>query len=286
MIINLLSKLSSKIKDIDPEDILYTIRYLNQYGYLNNITESIEDFVSAVKKFQEFFDLKQDGILDDKTLNELRQPRCSMPDFISENSSQYKWNKDHITYYIKSRVRNIHPDDYDGVIDECAKDCMSVCGIKISRTNSTNADLILDTGSSRRDELGTPGNVLGWAYLPMGDNRQLLMKLDLAENWTININEAGIYLKSVIGHEAFSGHMMGLSHHNNRCALLFPQYQKHISTPQTCYEIPQLQDRYGKPQNNPEPDPEPDPPSKETIIKIKGNIENIEIAGYRVNKLS
>lgn len=284
MIINLLAKLKSL--DIDPENILYVLKYLQQYGYLSNLTESTEDFIKALKKFQAFFGLKEDGILGDKTIEQIFQPRCSVPDFISENASQYKWNKKSLTYYIKSRVRNIHADDYDGIINECVQDCMKVCGLKITRTNSTNADLILDTGNSRRDELGTPGNVLGWAYLPMGDNSQLLMKLDLAENWVTSPNQNGINLKSVMAHEFSAGHMMGLPHYNNRCALMFPQYQKHVSTPQECYEIPELQSRYGKPQNEPN-DPPPPPPGEEITITIKGDISEIKASdGWRINKIS
>ncbi len=286
MLIKLLSKVKSITRNIDPEDILFALEYLNKYGYLNNSADSVQEFLNSLTRFQDFFDITVDGELGEETLNEMRLPRCSMPDFITENSHQYKWTKKNLTYYIKSRVNGIAPDDFDAVVEECAKDSMEICGLKFTRTNSPNADLVLDTGRSRREQFGSPSGVLAWSEIPMGDNRQILMKLDLAEPWTIDINKPGIYLKSVIAHETFSGHGVGLLHHKNKCALLFPQYQRHTNTPQKCYEIPQLQSRYGKPQAKPDPDPDPKPdPPETTVIRIKGNIKDISIPGYRVQKI-
>ena len=295
-------EIAKSIKDVSFADIEYAVDYLEEFSYLNLKLDGPGQFGDRLMNFQKTFDLPITGELDEQTILMMNVPRCSVPDFVVENATQYTWRKKDLLYYTKSRVRNINANDFDQVIDDVMNDAMANCGIRIRRTNSSrNADLVLDSGSSTREELGRRGGVLAWAQLPVGNNRQLLMKFDLAENWTINYNAGGIYLPAVAAHE-IAGHMLGLPHTNDKRALLYPMYQRQVNKLQPYYDIPQLQARYGKPvvsRPDPKPTPSPEPtptptpvptpkpgPSSETVIKLTGNIQDISIDGYRVSKIT
>jgi len=261
----LIKNLEQSVQDIDTKHILYVVKYLKHYGYLNKLNPNINEFIDAITLFQTTFDLTVDGVVGPQTLETTLIPRCGVPDYERASSNRNKWTKTNLTYYIKNRITNneISVEDFDDSMEQVMSLLTDVCGLKICRTNDIRtANLVLDTGSSRRDGFGAPGGTLAWAYLPQGDNRQLLMKYDSREPWTLDFNSTSkINLIAVGSHEI--SHNLGLVHVNDRRALMYPMYQRHIWKPQSVYDIPELQKRYGKPTTQPEPDPEPDPPKPE-----------------------
>ena len=64
--------------------------YLDKYGYFGNIGDSQNQFVGALKTNDDFTEalrcfqgvsgIEETGVLDAKTLQQMQQPRCGMPD--------------------------------------------------------------------------------------------------------------------------------------------------------------------------------------------------------------
>ncbi|KYM93804.1 Matrix metalloproteinase-19 [Cyphomyrmex costatus] len=90
------------------------IEYLQKYGYLNEVDvtthTSIEDeqIKQAIALFQEYYQIPDNGALNDNTLHQMRQPRCGLPDMShqEQNSVVAKWRKTHLTW-------NFHLADAD-----------------------------------------------------------------------------------------------------------------------------------------------------------------------------
>ncbi|XP_018405251.1 PREDICTED: matrix metalloproteinase-24-like [Cyphomyrmex costatus] len=82
------------------------IEYLQRYGYLNeaDVTThtSIEDekIKEVIALFQEYYQIPGNGILNDNTLDQIRKPRCGLPDMPhqEQNTATVKWKKTHLTW--------------------------------------------------------------------------------------------------------------------------------------------------------------------------------------------
>jgi matrix metalloproteinase-14 (membrane-inserted) len=288
------------------DNLLYVLSYLKHYYRLPD--DATDDEVSlAIKEFQYNANIVENGV-GLKTFRAMNYPRCAHPDVPeffwrrgpnTPATSVNKWALKELSYYIaewvdgltKQEQRDIYRRSYDSI--------SAVCGIKFREVFSDNANLVILTSRAASEELGTPGNVLAYAYLPNSPSftGKLTLTLDLAETWIDNKNKRGILLRNVHCHEV--GHNLGLNHSKIQSALLAPYYNPNVDKPQENDDIPRLQRLYGQPQNvppiNPPPTPTPTPtpptpnptpnPSHETIIKIVGSVESITIPGYRVVKI-
>lgn len=83
--------------------------YLSNFGYTSHSRSGSNDAISAIKKFQEFFGLPVTGRLDERTLEEMRKPRCGVKDLVvGKNSMRVKrystwwtkWRKTSLKYYM------------------------------------------------------------------------------------------------------------------------------------------------------------------------------------------
>lgn len=268
--------------------LLYALSYLKYYYRLPN--DATDDEISlAIKEFQYNANIVEDG-LGAQTFRAMHMPRCAHPD-VSEffwrrkpdqsATSANKWALKELTYYIaewvggltKQEQRDIYRQSYDSIT--------AVCGIKFKEVFSTDANLTILTSRNSSEQLGTPGNVLAYAYLPNSPSfaGKLTMTMDLAETWINDKTKRGILLKNVHCHE--TGHNLGLDHSKISSSLLAPYYNPSIDKPQKNDDIPRLQKLYGEPQHIPPVNPPPTDP-KETIIRIVGDIKSISIPGYRV----
>ena len=255
-------------------EMKFSVDYLSVFGYLakyaiDNV--DIDDIKKAVKTFQGWFGLKRDGIVGPKTLKAMEAPRCGCPDIVQAENPEHEgyvqfmkvaeanltqWRKKGLKYYINSYVRGLSQSEQQGVIAGAWRAWDTVCGISVERTtSSSNADLIMDTGEGRRSNFDGPGGTLAWAYLPSGNDRQLLMRFDLGETWITDPRQRGILLFNVACHEF--GHMLGLDHSRKQGALMAPYYNPNIAKPQWDDDIPRVQARYGPETAPPPPDPDP-----------------------------
>lgn len=226
------------------------VDYLTTFGYLSSDYE--EDIVPAIKQAQKIVGIRPTGLVDDVTYKALMHtPRCGCSDASSSNAYKQfakqlnKWGSNEISYTVRSYVRNIPQAKQEEILIRAWESWEKVCGIRLTRVRSeASADIVIDSSSSRKEEFGTAGNVLAWAQVPQGQNhsRKLIMKFDLAENWSDDVRKPGILLEAVACHEF--GHLLGIYHTNVRGELMYPTYSRAVITPQRKYDIPQALSRY------------------------------------------
>ena len=264
------------------------LEYLQYYKYLPEDLGDIriKDIQAAVTRLQEFAGLTVDGVAGPKTLNVIAQPRCGCADIAETRSNVRKWGKKDLTYYISRRDTDLSSSVWDDIMAQGLKAWSDVAQLTFSRRNTSHGtNLILSVGTGRRDSFDGPSGTLAWAQLP-GHNYQgqLLMRFDTGETWiSQDSNRRGVRLLNVATHEF--GHMLGLTHSNDQNALMAPYYKYQVVKPQAD-DICRIQGLYGgrRPDPTPPPRPKPKPDSNETIITIQGNIEDIDITGYRTFK--
>ncbi|XP_018405480.1 PREDICTED: matrix metalloproteinase-2-like [Cyphomyrmex costatus] len=198
------------------------IEYLQKYGYLNEVDvtthTSIEDeqIKQAIALFQEYYQIPDNGALNDNTLHQMRQPRCGLPDMShqEQNSVVAKWRKTHLTW-------NFHLADAD-TLKTTAHAWLLHILISYREGFHTYVD-------SRRNEICSglfdgPGGVLGHAFAPTNDLVQTTeIHIDGSEHWHIYLNENvpdnKVHLLYTLTHEI--GHSLGMSHSTYRDSIMF-----------------------------------------------------------------
>ena len=281
----------------------FALRYLDYY-YIDPVAFSKQDvsvdlLTKTTKKFQKQFGLKQTGKIDEATLRAMRWPRCGCPDYkmmkASSGPQAYKWKPLKLTYYIERYVNGLPKSDQDDLLDLAYQQWEDHCGLEITRVSKANqANMVISTGSGRRDNFDGPNGTLAWAYLPPNNSYagQLLMRFDLAETWISNSRDRGILFLNVACHEF--GHFLGLDHSSKKQALMAPYYSPGITKPQANDDVARIQRLYGvnknpepNPEPNPKPNPEPNPkPGKSTLIIKNVSLSQIEIDGKNVSDFS
>tara|TARA_Y100000593_G_scaffold94628_1_gene194738 strand:- start:1357 stop:2214 length:858 start_codon:yes stop_codon:yes gene_type:complete len=240
--------------------------YLRNFGYLDDVTDPTAELPDRIKAAQQVLNLPEDGEVGERTYKAmLTTPRCGCPDVIRSRAEAKRMNqwfrrkaKEGLTYHVIGYVKGLSEALQEEIYIRAWTSWENVCGLKMIRKRDENADIIIDASASRREEFGSAGNVLAWAYLPRGDQhtRQLLMKMDLAENWIDDPKQRGILMENVACHEF--GHLLGLDHTQIAGELLFPTYDRQVSKPQRRYDIPQVVERYDEPTKPDKKQGEPD----------------------------
>lgn len=253
---------TAKAKGLEtsPEKAALAVNYLMLFGYLaKEVIEhvSADDIARAVKAFQRLFGIKPDGLVGPRTLRAMAYPRCGCPDVVIPNTPYAKllkaaqtnlpaWRKRDVTYYIDSYVAGLGKSDQQAIIAQAWQAWTNVCGIRVLGTGSAqSADIIITTGSGPQDNFDGPGGTLAWAYIPDGNDRQLLMKFDMSESWSGSMSQRGILMLNVATHEF--GHLLGLDHSRVPAALMAAFYNPGVGTPQWNDDIPRVRARYGNP---------------------------------------
>ncbi len=251
---------------ISPDEIRWTIGFLNYFGYLNdkNVDElKFADFSKAVSSYQRHVGLSGSGMLDQKTANAMQAPRCGVSDveplklqmkLTNETAAitrEPKWHKQEILYYHEAYVDGIPPSVQEDIVATAYGRWARVCGLKIGCTRDlSKADIILSTGRGPRNQFDGPGNTLAWAYLPPGDDRQLMLLYDLDENWAASVTGAPreVLLDNVTCHEG--GHTLGLEHSMVPQALMSAYYSQTIFEPINPDDIDRIIALYGPPETD------------------------------------
>jgi matrix metalloproteinase-14 (membrane-inserted) len=287
-LIKALGSLISKANQ-NPEKAGALVDYLVHFGYINPQDTSVEEVLTSVKRFKDIFSINEEGI-GPKTLAAIELPRCGCKEYLIENASNpNKWGLKNLTYFIKSRDGDLLATEWDQGIRTAFDNWSEVVPLIFTKVDkSSEANIILDTSSSKADDFDGPSGVLAWCQLPPTPNYkgQILCKFDLSETWVLNNPNQGILLVNVACHEL--GHGLGLVHSNQNSALMAPYYSTSKAKPQKVDDIPRIQALYGTvntPTPTPTPVPTPTPePTSDLVINIKGNITSINIPGYRVTK--
>lgn len=289
----LTSKISDYSQGLSQDELDFAVKYLSEYGYFDNLMTDHFDLQDALRRFQWLFDLNVDGVLDSKTVQAMTIKRCGCKDIPYERAI-YRWNKP-VRYFIEDvpkidGKRDIEKLDY--VVKKSFQAWQDICNFpSIERVMSkSQANFYIDTRTGRRNDFDGPSGTL--AYATLGMTNQSICFFDGDENFTLE-KSGGIKLLHVTTHEF--GHSLGLSHSKVGAALMAPTYSSRIGTPQENDDIPRAQSIYGPaiqkpdPEPTPEPEPAPDPqptPEGYQQIFLKGDIQDIQIPGYRIFKMS
>ena len=246
---------------------------MEQYGYISPAS-SVRDVAAATKKVQKLLGLRPTGKLTPQVHKAMIwTPRCGCSDVQRVRGGLNKWGMVDLTYFINSYLTGLPKTTQDDIFEESWKAWERVCGIRVKPTrNKRTTNIVIDSSSNPREEFGTVGNVLAWAFLPQGPNHtaQLATKYDNAETWLADFdrNRRGIILLHVATHE--NGHLLGLDHTQINGELMFPTYSELIGTPQSRYDVPQSVRRYDETGEGNTPPPT-QPPGNDDV-RIYGTI--------------
>ena len=102
---------------------------------------------TAIRKFQEFTGLPVTGKLDDRTIAQMKAPRCGMPDFSAVNrvkryNTVPEWNRNHLAYFVRKYGADLSRATQDRVFDRALAYWADVSGLSFSQASSgTTADI-------------------------------------------------------------------------------------------------------------------------------------------------
>ncbi|CAL4067849.1 unnamed protein product [Meganyctiphanes norvegica] len=219
--------------------------YLSKYGYLDPSATNpksgallSEDAVrNSIREFQAFANLNQTGDLDDETIKMMNTPRCGVKDKVGYGSvarrKRYalqgsRWKVRHLTYQITQYPRaSLDKTAVDRDISQAFKVWEEVTDLTFSPATSSSAKVHIEIRFEKGEHGdGDPfdgiGGTLAHAYFPIygGDAH-----FDDSEKWTID-SYRGTNLFQVAAHEL--GHSLGLSHSDERNALMAAFYRGYI----------------------------------------------------------
>ncbi|KAL0419541.1 UNVERIFIED_CONTAM: Metalloendoproteinase 1 [Sesamum radiatum] len=222
-------------------------KYLSRLGYMNDDintpTNQINDFFDgklelAVKRYQTFFKLAVNGVMDANTVAQMSCPRCGVPDFHLNSSNNElflqvptlashftflpgdpKWPKRNLTYSFPQGTRK----DAYSAIKYATQLWAFYSPLKFSYTpNYDQADIKIsfqyrDHGDG--SPFDGPGGILGHASPPT-DAR---FHYDGDERWVDGVTPGAFDLQTVGLHEL--GHALGLGHTVHVDAIMYPHVQ-------------------------------------------------------------
>ncbi|XP_067307836.1 matrix metalloproteinase-20 [Pseudorasbora parva] len=211
-----------------------------------------------IRAMQHFFDLKESGLLDEKTVHVMKEARCGVPDV--ENFSLYpgrpKWKSNTITYRIARYTPDLNREEVENSLRLALKTWSDAAPLKFVQVNHGKADItfsFLSKGHGDFFPFDGPGGVLAHAFEP-GEGTGGDVHFDDDEIWTAGQGRPGYNLFTVAAHEL--GHSLGLSHSRDPTALMYPKYKfinaaTRVYEPCATYELPRddtlgIQALYGK----------------------------------------
>ncbi|KZV56465.1 hypothetical protein F511_08363 [Dorcoceras hygrometricum] len=215
-------------------------KYLQHFGYMDVMHQN-DDFFdetleSAIKEYQNYYNLNTTGFLDEETVVLLSTPRCGVPDQMMTSFSEHIDHRSNMSARYKlvrrwpTNMRNLnysYMDDFSLFqsieISKALEKWAAVSPFTFRYTGLSNARVLIGL---RRLEHGDghpfdgPGGVLGHAFYPKRGE----LHFDEDENW-VTYKDPGpdeVDVQSVALHEL--GHILGLGHSYDKNAVMFAYF--------------------------------------------------------------
>lgn len=213
--------------------------YLKVYGYLQGEGPGADPMIfdeqveQALRQFQNWHGLPEDGTLNPSTEELMKQPRCQLPDVVAMEASAIKqgasarftlsgkrWNPNTSIPYSVSLVHSANNppaalllNGVDAAI-QAWRPAFNAGGLSAS----LSLYLVSGTGDIRflSAPIDGPGKMLAWAPFPPGGD----VVFDSEETWTGDPARPGTDFIAVAVHE--TGHALGLAHSSDRNAVMYP----------------------------------------------------------------
>lgn len=235
--------------------------YLQVFGYLSpypNYNDSVapavtddfdDDLESAIKAYQQNYNLYVTGILDAKTVSNMVSPRCGVPDIINgitwmrpgsnktghhdDHQNKLIHTVSHYSLYPKTRKwTSTHHLTY-AFLPNTPTECMAPVARAFQRWANATEHLIkfrhvrsyekpdiqigFESGAHGDGiSFDGPGGILAYAFEPT-EGRFLY---NAAEKWSVKPTPSAFHYETIALHEI--GHLLGLGHSSVKDAIMFP----------------------------------------------------------------
>ncbi|KAL0459167.1 UNVERIFIED_CONTAM: Metalloendoproteinase 5-MMP [Sesamum latifolium] len=242
-----LKTLTGARKGTTVKDISQLKKYLSHLGYINDNnhttpTNHINDFFDdklemAIKRYQTFFKLTVNGIMDNNTVIQMSRPQCGVPDFpLNSSNEPYlqiptlasyftfflgdpKWPKRNLTYSFPWGTRK----DAYSAIQHATQLWSFFSPLKFSYKSNYDQANIKISFQYRDHGDGSPfdgsGGILGHVFAPTDGT----IHYDGDERWVNGETPGAFDLQTVGLHEL--GHALGLGHTVHVDAIMYPYIQ-------------------------------------------------------------
>ena len=249
------SVLRRKAKGLNPgdsgDDVWSLQAFLTTNGYLGRNHDPghmCDCTCDALRHFQKCYGLKDTGKADEKTLRLIQTPRCGVPDIGPDPTQDSgpapfvlrgcQYPNTNLSFAFINGTPDLPGQHEQELVREAFANWAAVTQLRFNEVEPNESpdfpiswERLNHGDASPFDEGGTiQGNTLAHAFFPppCGGRFAGAMHFDEFENWTDAARPGSIRLLNVAIHEI--GHLLGLSHSNNRDAIMFAFYDDNVDS--------------------------------------------------------
>ncbi|XP_051489746.1 matrix metalloproteinase-17 isoform X2 [Apus apus] len=231
-----------------PQDWLTKFGYLPPPDPVTGQLQTQEELTKAITAMQRFGGLETTGVLDEATLELMKTPRCSLPDFVAaparrkrHTQAVTKWSKRNLSWRVRTFPKESHlgHDTVRALMYYALKVWSDITPLNFHEVAGNNADIQIDFSKADHNDgypFDGPGGTVAHAFFPGDHHTAGDTHFDDDEYWTFRSSDAhGMDLFAVAVHEF--GHAIGLTHISAIESIMRPYYQGPVGDPLK-YDLP------------------------------------------------